>query len=88
MSQVTGYICTLMWLDKTGRRKYQDYTAPTLAALLSRLHALNPRDCELRGLWELRHGADGSEEIRAVDLNEAVVDGLRDWLRGPQAVPR
>ncbi|MFQ5755174.1 MAG: hypothetical protein ACE5H7_03665 [Acidiferrobacterales bacterium] len=88
MSQVTGYICTLMWLDKSGRRKYQDYMAPTLAALLCRLHALNPHDCQLRGLWELRRGADGSEEMRAVDLDEAVVDGLREWLRGPRAMPR
>ncbi len=87
MSGVTGYICTVMWVDKAGRRKYQDYTAPTLAVLLKRLCALAPRNCEIRGLWELCRDAQGNEEIRAVGLNDAVLGDVRRRLQAQRSAP-
>ncbi|GMQ90367.1 MAG: hypothetical protein BMS9Abin10_0738 [Gammaproteobacteria bacterium] len=87
MSGVSGYICTLMCVDQAGRTKYRDYTAPTLAVLFNRLRALAPRDCEIRGLWELCRDPQGNEEIRALDLSDAVLGDVRRRLKARCSAP-
>jgi hypothetical protein len=51
-----------------------------LPELIDHLVRLCSSSCEIQGIWELREGPDGHDEIRALCLDEhPYTDPMRKW---------